>query len=242
MAAVAASFVNPSDIQKDESSTWAAWVMLQQRSQGLGPACCPQILHLCSLFGWPVVSEVKALCIKWAHVFTRSYSRLVHFLQCLGVCWIYYHGSYFHMSGGQWRWICVHMMYQREIFAAVVVYMQKKLVLLFKQSFSDSQARREDSEKDAGSDAKLVVSFNSFCRASFCWLESLHLKCNYSDVEKKTGKAQPYQKRGNFLTLPLHHQQWHILEDFQIQGESLGLDTCVKSKLHISTDFNRALL
>lgn len=35
MAVAAASFVNPSDIQKDESSTWAAWVMLQQSSQGL---------------------------------------------------------------------------------------------------------------------------------------------------------------------------------------------------------------
>lgn len=106
---------------------------------------------------------------------------------------------------------------------------KKNLVLLFKQSFSDSQTRREDSEKDAGSHAKLVVSFNSFFRASFCWLESLHLKCNYPDVEKKTGKAQPYQKRGNFLTLPLYHQQWHIFEVFQIHGESLGLDTCVKA-------------
>lgn len=83
------------------------------------------------------------------------------------------------------------MLHQREIFTAAVTHMQKNLVLLFKQSFSDSQTRHEDSEKDAGSDAKLVVSFNSFCRASFCWLESLHLKYNYPDAERSQSPAIP---------------------------------------------------
>lgn len=132
-------------------------------------------------------------------------------------------------------WICVHVMDQRETFAAVVICMWRNLTLLFKQSFSDSQTRCENSEKDAGSDAKLVVSSNSFCRASFCWLESLHLKCNYPDVENKTGIAQPYQKRGNFLRLPLHHQQCHVYYTFQIKRERLELDPCVNAQLHSRT-------
>lgn len=90
-----------------------------------------------------------------------------------------------HIWGFNGAWIRVHVMDQGEIFAAVFTCMWRNVALLFKQSFSDSQTRREDSEKDAGSDAKIVVSSNSFCRASFCWLESLHLKCNYPDAEKR---------------------------------------------------------
>lgn len=96
----------------------------------------------------------------------------------------------------------MHVIYQRKMFTAVVTHVQKKnLVLLFKQSFSDSQTRHEDSENDAGSDAKLVVSFNSFCRASFCWLESLHLKCNYPDVEKRQSPA--ISEKGKFPDVTL---------------------------------------
>lgn len=87
------------------------------------------------------------------------------------------------------------MIDQREIFTAVVIGMWRNLTLLFKPSFSDSQTRREDSEKDAGSGAKLVVFSNSFCRASFCWLESLCLKCNYPNVEKRTGITIPEERK-----------------------------------------------
>lgn len=135
----------------------------------------------------------SSACKRGAHL-RKELLWLAHFLQCLGVCWIYYHGLYFHMSAGQWRWICAHVIYQ--IFTAVVTHVLKNLVLLFKQSCSDSQTRHEDSERDAGSDAKLVVSFNSFCRASFCWLESLHLKCNYPDAEKRQSPAIP--EKGKF--------------------------------------------
>lgn len=89
----------------------------------------------------------------------------------------------------------MHVIDQREIFAAVVTCMQRKLELLFKQSFSDSQTQCEDSEKDAGSDAERVVSSNSFCRASFCWLESRHLKCDYPDVENRQSPATPEKRK-----------------------------------------------
>lgn len=64
MTVAVASFVHPYATQKDESSTWAAQVTLWKRSQGLGPAWCPQMLHVCSLFGLPVASDVRTLCVS----------------------------------------------------------------------------------------------------------------------------------------------------------------------------------
>lgn len=148
-----------------------------------------------SLIELPVVSRVKALCVngylvsQGGTVDLHAFLSAEVFVTSILTAYIF---TYLYVGGA---WICAHVMDQREIFAAVVTGMRRKLELLFKQSFSDSQTQCEDSEKDAGSDAKRVVSSNSFCRASFCWLESLLLKCDYPDVENRQSPATPEKRK-----------------------------------------------
>lgn len=127
----------------------------------------------------------------------------------------------FSCLGGQWRWICVHVIRQREIFTAAVTHMQKNLVLLFKQSFQTARLGMRIQRRMLALNAKLVVSFNSFCRASFCWLESLHLKYNYPDAEKSQSPAIPEKGKLPHIT-PSPSTVAHF-RSFPDTGGSLGL-------------------